>query len=77
MALLPLLRLPFAAGLLLLALLAKTTAATAQPTPATNRWDVEPGTAVYQHCHPTTPATNSELPDVANSNAEGKKKKDP
>lgn len=76
MALLPLLRLPFVAGLLLLALLAKTTAATAQPTPATNRWDVEPGTAVYLDGLPSTPATISELPDVAIASAEGMKIKD-
>lgn len=70
MALLFLLRPPFAAGLLL-ALLAKTTAATAQPTPATNRWGVEPGTAVYLDGLPSTPATISELPDAAIASVEG------
>jgi hypothetical protein len=75
MALPLLLRPLFAAGLLL-ALLAKTTAATAQPTSATNRWDVEPGTAVYLDGLPSTPATISELPDAAIASVEGMKIKD-
>lgn len=75
MALLRLLRPPFAAGLLL-ALLAKTTATPAQPTPATNRWGVEPGTAVYLDGLPSTPATISELPDAAIASAEAMRVKD-
>lgn len=75
MALLSLLRLPFAAGLLL-AVLGESTAASAQPTSATNRWDVEPGTAVYLDGLPSTPATISALPDVAVASVEEMRVKD-
>jgi hypothetical protein len=58
-------------GSLLLALLGPATAALAQPTPAANRWQVEPGTKVYLDGLPSTPAIISELPDAAIASVEG------
>jgi hypothetical protein len=66
------LRLPIMGGsLLLFTLFGKTTAVLAQPTPAANRWGVEPGTKVYLDGLPSTPAIISELPDVAIASVEG------